>query len=493
LSQRRKGRTQLQAAAKAGLKCRDTVARYEQLGQLPSELKTPRTYRTRSDPFEQDWPQLEAMLRDAPELEAATLFGWLADKHPGRYQERQLRTLQRRVSQWRALNLSQIVTLEQEREPGELMQTDGTSANELAITLQGEPFEHILIHSVLPYSNWEWAVPAQSESLVALMAGFQAAVGELGHLPARHQTDHTTAATHNLKALGDDVQRTVSGRVYNADYLALLEHYGVGPATTHLDCPDENGDVEALNGALKRALHQRLLLRGSRDFASQTDYERFLADVLRARNTLRGERLAQELAVMRPLTVACLPAVREYRPRVSRGGTVRVLNNVYSVPSGLVGKRLVARVGEWQIEFYYGPTLVETVPRLLGKKHSRVNYRHVIASLLRKPGGFRHYRYREDLFPSPVFRRAWETLSARLSERRADLSYLRILKLAADTLECDVEAVLADLVAGSQPWDDQTVEARLARSATATPELAPLEVSLAAYDRLLGEVDCDAA
>jgi hypothetical protein len=161
MKERSKGRTQEQAAVKANVKSRKTVAKYEQLCQLPSQLKQLRTYRTRQDPFEDDWPQLEQMLAAAPELEATTLFEWLSEQHPQRYQENQLRTLQRRVADWRALHQSQLAVLEQLHRPGEVLQSDGVWLTELGVTIAGEPFKHLLLHCVLPYSNWEWGAIAQ--------------------------------------------------------------------------------------------------------------------------------------------------------------------------------------------------------------------------------------------------------------------------------------------------------------------------------------------
>ncbi len=90
-----------------------------------------------------------------------------------------------------------------------------------------------------------------------------------------------------------------------------------------------------------------------------------------------------------------------------------------------------ARIYEWQIEVWYANQRMETLPRVTGAHHYQINYRHVIDSLLRKPGGFRNYRYREDLFPLEVFRQAWEALKEDMPPRRADLIYLRILKQAA--------------------------------------------------------------
>ncbi|MBK8988373.1 MAG: hypothetical protein IPM39_20285 [Chloroflexi bacterium] len=109
-------------------------------------------------------------------MEAKTLFDWLCEQQPGKYQEGQLRTLQRRVTTWRALNQEQTASLDQIREPGEMMQLDGTWMTELEVTLEGQPFKHMLIHSVLPYSNWEWGRVAQSESLSAVRLGLQSAL-----------------------------------------------------------------------------------------------------------------------------------------------------------------------------------------------------------------------------------------------------------------------------------------------------------------------------
>ena len=160
------------------------------------------------------------------------------------------------------------------------------------------------------------------------------------------------------------------------------------------------GDIEAANGSFKRAVEQHLLLRGSRDFHRLHEYEAFLWHIMDKRNDLRSERLAEELAVMKLLVAKPWPEMRELRPRVSRGGTVRVLNNIYSVPSGLKGKQVRVRVFEWHIEIWYTNQWIENIPRLTGINHHRVHYRHVIDTLLRKPGGFRNYRYPGRPFPA---------------------------------------------------------------------------------------------
>ncbi len=485
MKERSNGKTQEQAAVKANLRSRKTVRKYEQLGQLPSELKTPRDYRTRPDPFEEDWPDLEKMLKVAPELEAKTLFDWLCEEKGREYQEGQLRTLQRRVSNWRVLNQEQTLTLDQVRQPGEALQTDGTCLNELKITIAGQPFEHILIHSVLPYSNWEWARVAQSESLLAIRIGLQSTLLKLGYVPQAHQTDNTTAATHKLGLAAR--AKSPSERGFNEEYLQLMAHYDLEPRTIHVGNPNENGDIESSNGGLKRAVEQHLLLRGSRDFETIETYETFLFDIMDRRNAGRQQRLAEEIAVMQPLTVNPWPQMRELNVRVGNNGILRVGSNGYSVPSGLKGKFVTVRIYEWQIEVWHANRQIETLPRIPGANHFRINYRHVIDSLLRKPGGFRNYRHREDLFPQEVFRQAWEALNKRLSPRQADITYLRILKQAAAGLETDVAQALGLLLAEQNPWDEKTVLdlTQAPGIPVAIPGLQPQAVNLSIYDQLL--------
>jgi len=483
MREREKGRTQEQAAASANLRSRRTVAKYERLGKLPSEVKQPRRHRTRPDPFEADWPTAEQMLEGAPTLEAKALFEWLCEQYPGRYQPGQLRTFQRRVSMWRALHQEKVAILEQVHRPGEAMQTDGTWLNDLGVTIQGERFEHILIHSVLPYSNWEWGRIAQSESLAALHLGLQSALLKLGYVPEYHQTDNSSAATYWPGAKAE----TDSRREYTDGYLHLLDHYGMKPRKTHLNSPQEDGDVESSHGGLKRAVEQHLLLRGSRDFESVEAYEAFLFGVMGRRNQGRQERLAEELAVMKPLAATALATNSQVRVRVSRGSLIRVEKNVYSVPTSLIGCQVTVRIHEWHLEVYYHRHLVETLPRLIGEKKHRVNYRHVIDSLLRKPGGFRDYRYRDDLFPSLIFRQAWERLNQWQSPRKADLAYLRILMLAARTMESDVAWALEQLLGSTERWNETDVERLLEPEPIEVPSLSCGEVELEQYDRLLME------
>jgi hypothetical protein len=483
MKERNKGKTQEQAAAKANLRSRKTVAKYEKSGKLPSEIQDPRDYRTRPDAFSAVWDEVAAMLDNAPSLEAKTLFEWLEEQYPGQYQENQIRTFQRRVRQWRGLHQDRVLSLDQVRVPGEMLQTDGTCMNELQITIQREPFDHLLIHSVLPYSNWQWGRIAQSESLLSIRLGLQSALIKLGHIPTYHQTDNSTAATHNLSAKAR--KKSLAERGYNEEYLQLLAHYGLKARTTHIHSPNENGDVESSNGKLKVAIDQYLLLRGSRDFESLEAYEAFLHNIMDKRNAGRATKLAEELAVMKPLDAKPWPLMREKQIKVGNNGILRVGGNGYSVPSSLMGRRVRVRIYEWQIEIWYANKLVERLPRIPGMNRYHVNYRHVIDSLLRKPGGFRNYRHRDDLFPQTPFRLAWEALNEHFSPRKADLAYLRILKLAADGQESDVAAALKLLLETEKNWDDQSVKELIHPTLQSAPAMVAQTVELSTYDQLL--------
>lgn len=465
------------AAARAGMD-RGTAAKYRDAEKLPSEMRAPRDWRTREDPFEEAWPVIASKLADAPELEAKTLFEWLLTTSPtGSYEPGQLRTLQRRVRQWRATaGPDKEVFFAQEHRPGEAMQTDFTSANELAITIAGEPFKHLLCHPVLPYSNWEWVTVCQSESMAALRRGVQAALFQLGRVPRWHQTDHSTAATHDVPK---------GGRDFNGEYRAFVEHFQMKARTIEVGAPNQNGDVESLNGVLKRRLEQHLLMRGSRDFETVEAYETWLQAVVTSANGLRHTRVAEELAAMRPLDVERLKEFSEEDVLVTGWSTIRVKHNAYSVPSRLIGEWVQVHLYDDRLDVRYSGTSQLVVPRLLGRNGHSINYRHIIWSLVQKPWAFAQYRYREELFPTLVFRRAYDALAAKHSGRAADIEYLRILHLAASTMECEVEHVLEGLLADGALEGADQVKAAVSPAKAEVPVLSTPEVDLHDYDALL--------
>jgi hypothetical protein len=478
LKERANGRTQIQAAARAGMSER-TAGKYERLGQLPSQLKQPRRYRTRPDPFAAVWPWVVSQLERDPALQGTTLFALLNQLHPGRFQAGQLRTLQAHIAAWRAERGPQReVIFPQVHQPGIAAQSDFTHMTDLGVTLGGLPFPHLVFHLVFVYSNVEAVQLCYSETFEALAEGLERCLWQLGGVPQQHRTDHLSAAIRPLDSPG---RAEATER-----YAALLRHYGLEPTTNNAGVAHENGDVEQAHFRFKQAVDQALRVRGSREFPDRASYARFLQNVVKQRNLTRQARWAAEQAALRPLPAAPLALCRELRVPVSRFSTIQVLRNTYSVPSRLIGSTVLVRVRSEVLEVYRGTAHLLTMPRLLGSGQHRVDYRHVIWSLVRKPGAFAHYRYRDDLFPSLAFRRAYDALvAARVG--RADRDYVRVLHLAASTSEAEVEAALGLL--GEQdavPTFDAVRDLVRLPSVTPLPALGPAVLDLGVYDRLLG-------
>lgn len=477
---------------------RKTARKYVAAGKLPSELRAIRDWRTRADPFEKDWPAITKALAEAPGLEAKTIFEQLDETHPGRYVDGQLRTLQRKVARWRHANgPEQALVLTQMHRPGEAAQLDFTRTNELGVVVDGTALIAMLCVVVLPYSNWMSATVCTSESMASLRHGIQRALFALTRVPLFLQTDNSTAATHRGPA---GMAKTEGGsRRFNTDYLSLLRHYGIEPRTTAIGAKEQNGDVEAGNGACKRMLLQALLRRGNRDFADVAEWQRFVDENVNKRNARRGPRVAEELSVMRTLSVTKLPEYVEEKIRVTERGTIRVRQCAYSVPSRLVGERLTVRIYEHRIEVYYAG-IRELACERVRNGCARIDYRHIIWSLVRKPAAFARYVYRNELFPSLIFRRAYDSIhsgnvtdEARSLSRnitRLDLEYLRILYLAASTMQRDVESALALLLDAGLPIHLDAVKTLVCSATETAASAAELSIALpaielATYDALL--------
>ena len=440
------GKTQETAAAMAGMCVRS--ARKWQDGPLPSETKEERWWRTRPDPFDGVWEEeIEPLLRGDPsgKLKATTIIEWLEEQHPGRFSASQLRTLQRRLQDWRALNgPDQEVYFPQEHPPGREAQFDFTHGNSLGVTIVGQPYPHLLFQLILSHSGWRYAEVAAGETFLALKQGLQNALWTLGGVPEVVSSDNTSAATHELKGS--------RGRALNANYTALLEHYGLRSTRINRGKSHENGVAEHAHYRLKDAVDQALIMRGSRDFHTADDYAGFVREMVAKRNRLVKGKLEQEMACLRPLPPAPMPEYANYQSKVRRWSTIQVAGRSYSVPSRLIGRGVQIRLYADWVEVYYKGHFVERMERVRGDGAVNVNYRHVINSLVRKPGAFARYRFREELFPTLRFRLAYDALKQWRGER-ADVEYVRILHLAATTMEANVDSALSLLLEAGQPFD----------------------------------------
>lgn len=470
------------SAMKTGMNVK-TARKYLRNGKMPSQVKSDHHWKTREDPFEQTWPELKELLDVNPGLEAKTLFEHLQRTYPGRFQDGQLRTLQRKIKRWRATDgPHKEIFFPQEHYPGELGQSDFTDMTSLNITIQRRRFSHLLYHFVLTWSNWESAMVCFSESFESLSEGIQHALWQLGGTPNVHRTDRLSAAVH----------KDMNPNEFTRRYQGLLDHYGMQGQKTQSGSPHENGDIEQRNNRIKRAVDQSLMLRGSRDFDSREEYQFWLAKLIEQLNSGRHARFKEELSKLKALPKCRMDSFKRSRVRVGPSSTIRVAHNTYSVDSRLKGEHVDVRLYGEKLEIWYGQKKVDTLPRLRGEDGHHIEYRHIIDSLVRKPGAFANYRYRRDLFPTHRFRMAYDQFKARLNGR-GDKTYLQLLHLAARENEAAVDQAIGHLFEMGMPIELDAVKELLQDqlSLTAPRDIAITAVDLTHYDQLLSQVEVE--
>lgn len=444
---KRKHHTQEVAAAMAGISVR-SARRIEHGVLLPSQ-KVARTWRTRPDPFADVWDsEIVPLLRRLPRLKAITLLARLQEAHPDQFPDSMRRTLERRVSQWRAIEgPGKEVFFPQEHLPGVQGLSDFTDMGDLHVSVAGARFHHRLYHFVLAFSHWEYAgVVNGGESFEALSTGLQNALWQAGGCPREHRTDSLSAAFKNLQREED----------FTARYAALLEHYDMAGTRNNVGVAHENGSVESSHRHLKESIDQALMLRGHRDFADCAAYEDFVREVVMRRNRRNAAAFNVEREHLKDLPLRRTTDFVEEEARVTRCGTFTVRGILYSAPSRLIGHRLKVRVYADHLDCYLSGALVHSTVRGSHAGNSRrraLDYRHFIEELKRKPQAFKGLAFRDDLFPREAYRRMWEQLDARMTQRDACKTMVGLLELAANH---GVEAALADrldalLAAGELP------------------------------------------
>lgn len=423
--------TQEVAAAKAGMDVK-TARKYINSRELPSDMKGAHVWKTRTDVFAAHWDEIEKMLDASPRLQGKTVLAYLIRKYPHHYEQKHLRTLQRRIRDWRAeKGTSQAVIFRQDIKPGKQSQSDYTCMNSLNITIHGQAFKHLLFHFMLPYSRWESVTICFSESFETLVLGYEAAVWDLGCVAPEHRTDNLTAAT---QAIG-------SRREFTERWQQFMAHYAVTPTTNNPGVSHENGSVEKSHDTLKNAIEQELMLRGNTDFSTQQDYMTFVRKIVDGRNALRQDRLLTEMDYLAELPDKKWHSPIIIRARVSSGSVIQILDVPYTVPSRLIHYTLKVYVYPDEIVLFYGNKKLQTMPRANAQSLDGINYRHIIDSLIRKPHAFANYQYHEALFPRLCFRKAYDVLRDS-TPANADKQYLKLLQLAKLHSEQEVACAL---------------------------------------------------
>ena len=477
----RKNKSQGLAAAKAGISER-SARRIEHAVTLPSQ--NPRRYwRSRTDPFAQVWDtEVVPLLKSAPKLMAITLLRKLQDDHPERFPDGVLRTLQRHIRQWRALEgPPKEVFFPQEHAPGHRGLSDFTAMGELRITIASAPFAHILYHFVLAFSRWEHAeVVEGGESFESLSKGLQNALWQAGGAPQEHRSDSLSAAFKNLTEEKD----------FTVRYTGLLDHYGMAGTRNNRGVSHENGSVESSHRYLKEAIEQALLLRGHRDFEDRAAYEMFVREAVMRRNRRNAAAFRIEREHLQDLPARRSTDFVEEEARVTRCSTFTVRAILYSAPSRLIGHLLKVRLYSDRLDCYLSGALVLTRTRGMRSpitgRGRMIDYRHFIDALKRKPQAFKGMVFRDALFPREAYRRTWEQLDLKLTQRQACQTIVALLEMAARD---GVEGALAErldalLVAGELP-DVKRLREEFAPRKAELPQVTVEIPAVSVYDALL--------
>lgn len=469
------------AAAKVGVSVA-SARRIESTALLPSQ-KPVRTWRTRVDPLTEVWiAEVVPMLEAAPGLMAVTVLEELQRRYPQRFDSAVLRTLQRRVRQWRAEHGGdREIFFAQEHPPGRLGLSDFTVCDELDIRIAGLALPHRLYQFAFAHSGWRHAcIVLGGESFQALASGLQQALWMAGGVPEEHRTDSLSAAFNNL------AQR----EALTARYRELCGHYGLRASRNNPGASHENGSIEARQGSLKTALEQSLLLRGTREFANIEGYSHFVADTVRRLNARCARAWEAERANLRPLPARRTVDFEEVDARVSKFGLISIKTAQYSVPSRLVGHRLKVRLYDAHLEAWLGGVKVFECERLRSSaqtKHpKRIDWRHMLPSLRRKPGAFARWMLRDTMFPRSEYAQTWKRISQQLSEREACRLMVSLLDLAdRANVVTELAVTLSTLSERNELPDIETLRAQFAPRPTLMPFVEVTLPKSAVYDVLL--------
>jgi hypothetical protein len=482
MSAKELGHSQQTAAAKAGISPR-TARRIESGTHRPKRGR-PRDWQTRPDPLDGHWEtDLLPMLEREPRLEPTTLFEALQELYPGQYDDK-LRTVQRRVERWKAKHgKPKEVMFKIQHHPGELGLSDFTHLKGSAVTVKGQPFQHILYHYRLAFSGWQYVQVIQGgESFVGLSQGLQNALFACGGVPQRHRTDSLSAAYRNIG--GRNPQLTQM-------YAAVCDHYRLQPTRNNPGVAHENGSIESSHGYFKRRLCQALYRRGSFDFESVTQYQAFIESVIAKLNAKCQQKFELEQPTLQSLPQYRTADYEVLSSRVSAHSTISVRCILYSVPSRLIGQRLTLHLYHDRIVGFVGTTEVVELPRIhvhgsAAIRRARcINYRHVVESLRQKPRAFLYCQWQEDLLPDADWHELWQEMKRCTDPDTAARWMVEALYIAAtQDREAEVATYLkTELAAGTFTLHRLQHQFNLMKPLP-VPEVASVQHELSSYDQL---------
>lgn len=474
----RKTQTQSIAAAKAGISER-SARRIDTQQHQQNDNK--RNWRTRQDPLAGIWDEIVLpKLKNSQEITPVGIFDYLCAEHADKFDPKARRTLERRICRWRQLHgAAKQVVFVQTHAPGELGIVDFTCVD-IPVTIKGERLSHRLFHYRLVASGWAYAqVTYGGESFSALADGLQRAFRVSGGVPRQLRTDSLSAAYKNRQEQNDFTER----------YAELCRHYNLSATRNNRGVAHENGAIESPNNHIKRQLKQALLLRGSYDFNSRNGYESFVHSIVARRNQRVASAFKEEQRQLQALPVYDSANYTEHTVRVSRTSTIVLKRVTYTVPSRLVGSRLMVHLFDSKLDLWCAGEHTLTLARVYSIKMQRVrsiDYRHVIDALVKKPRAFRHSLWRDELLPTDEYRHIWDHVDQGLSADKACHYIVRLLHLAKKCEREDALArhVLSGIEKGALP-DLLDCERQFLTARPDTPAVRVRQHALSDYQQLL--------
>ena len=413
------GKSQRQVAREMGL-ARDTVRRY-----LATPLPEPRKRKRPRPVLEQVRPRLEQLLEEWSERTTAK------QRITGRRLQRALREEGYEVGltlvleylrEWRRTRAEVYVPLV--HRPGESAQADFF---EVSVELAGERRKAWLFLMRLMHSGRDFVRLYERQDQLAFLDGHVRAFAHFGGVPRRTVYDNLSAAVRRVQ---------FPRRALTERFAALASHYGVEPCFARPGEGHDKGGVEG-RGRGVRLPHltpdspQRLAGRALGLAAGGGGPPRRGC----------GERFAEERPLLRPGPGVAFEARRVRAVSVSRSALVRVEGAWYSVPSRWAGLRATALIGTDELTLRCrGEEVVHPRQPFGGR---RVDYRHYLGELARKPQAVRQVAPELVAALGEPFGRLWTRLEREQGAQEGARTLARLLRAVDEHGERRVREVLA--------------------------------------------------
>lgn len=304
----------------------------------------------------------------------------------------------------------------QEYGPGEVAQLDCSSLKSLQITIQGRPYRGMIFTFAPIYSGWIYASIVSGETEIEVLEAIQDALWALNGVPRQLRSD-------NGKALFTKAHDP------NTGYSDLYIHYGTSWSAINPGRPNENGGAESANKTVKGLLRDRLTTDFGTKFESVEQLSALLKEVLEEHNAKVQPKLKEERGHLKRLPKGRTEAYEAIQRKVNKAGCITIDEQWYSVPPDLHGTTVKVRKYTNRLVIYDhdGKSAWEWI---WATDTGQVDFRHVIHWLRKKPGAFKNYRFKEQMFPTEKFRETHRQFTEWFEQTQGDKDYLSVLQLA---------------------------------------------------------------